>query len=1028
MDLSSSRKRPRSDSSDDEEEGPRKVGHSAPSEHDSRDSERSQDSPALQPLEDSEDSSDTSGSSSIESPSPEETTSSSASTAEELTNDSCPEPHSEVTHTLEAAPPAAAPSPAAVPAAEEVHENEGDTMEVTAQEQEEVISPPHPSEAFLRSPPCPTTSVNPRRKKNRKQKGKKKMPAQKQHPAGASQGPASRPSQPFCEAPTAVINAAAHSSTAGTAPDTEGFQVVTTKGARRRARDLAAAAALPVDPAIVGTVLFRPSAPGGSFSGSPRLILAQALSTRPGVAAIRVNQKRNIVAADATSRECLEQLLTIKELKGIPVTAKEPADHKTSTGFLHGVDGEPTVDNLLQGIKSAVPVLSTAREGRTVTLRFAGPVPPEHVSLFLVRFPVRPARPRPMQCRQCGRFGHVKESCSWPGSCIRCGRTHQGENCPQPHPRCVNCGGPHPADTPECPRWQEQRRVATIMASTTSTLSRRAVTAAVREEIQEARTFASVVKGHPKPPPPPVRPTPAPRKSRRQAPGSSGTANAVPETPPAAIAVPEVPPAATTTTMAQPAAPVPAGLPAAPTVPVTPPAAIMVPPAADPAYQIVTTLLLTLLSRELLQAEVPVDDLVGGPFECCAVRIRLEGSDTTVASVYVRPCQPWDPRCLLQLANRLGREFLLCGDINAKHPAWGGCRTDARGREVRDVLQQLGLVILNTGANTFIRRGGKATSTAIDLSVATEGCRYAWLPLPDTWGSDHLPILLSPFRGKAPRVREYRVVDWRVFRRLLGQDTGGRDLMQLVADSARAATVVTKAQQGQPVPDIQHLALRAARRRAERQALNKALPELWTVFRRVDAVCRRHARRRRNQGWLGVCISIDRTRDGTKAWRLLRCLLTVPRAFNQVLSLAVHLSIGAAELAEQLADQFAARDVAQLPAAPPPAALPCPSSCPHPGWVSVQVRELCAQPIGMHELGRCTSPACNRCGDPETLEHLLCACPGLAQERSRVTTAYRRLGLPASTLEHFLYPSRPHLPALRNLAEFLEETGIAAYR
>ncbi|KAH7948411.1 hypothetical protein HPB52_021978 [Rhipicephalus sanguineus] len=78
--------------------------------------------------------------------------------------------------------------------------------------------------------------------------------------------------------------------------------------------------------------------------------------------------------------------------------------------------------------------------------------------------------------------------------------------------------------------------------------------------------------------------------------------------------------------------------------------------------------------------------------------------------------------------------------------------------------------------------------------------------------------------------------------------------------------------------------------------------------------------------------------------------------------------------------------------------------------------------------GRCISPACNRCGDPGTLEYLLSACPGLAQERSRVTTAYRRQGLPASTLEHILYPSRPHLPALRSLVEFLEETGIAAYR
>ncbi|KAH7972886.1 hypothetical protein HPB52_018477 [Rhipicephalus sanguineus] len=69
----------------------------------------------------------------------------------------------------------------------------------------------------------------------------------------------------------------------------------------------------------------------------------------------------------------------------------------------------------------------------------------------------------------------------------------------------------------------------------------------------------------------------------------------------------------------------------------------------------------------------------------------------------------------------------------------------------------------------------------------------------------------------------------------------------------------------------------------------------------------------------------------------------------------------------------------------------------------------------------------SRCGDPETLEHLLCTCPGLAKERSTVTTAYRRQGLPATTLEHLLFPSRPHLPALRSLADFIEETGIAAY-
>ncbi|KAL1425429.1 hypothetical protein MTO96_003512 [Rhipicephalus appendiculatus] len=166
-----------------------------------------------------------------------------------------------------------------------------------------------------------------------------------------------------------------------------------------------------------------------------------------------------------------------------------------------------------------------------------------------------------------------------------------------------------------------------------------------------------------------------------------------------------------------------------------------------------------LRKRELLQAEVPVADLVREPFECCAVRIRLDGGDNTVTSVYIRPSRPWDPSCPRQLARRLGKNFGLCGDVNAHHPAWGGRKTDPRGREVRDILLQLGLVILNTGAVTYFRSGAQATSTAIDLSVATEGCRYAWSPFLDTWGSDHLPILLSPFRGKAPRDREYRVVD-----------------------------------------------------------------------------------------------------------------------------------------------------------------------------------------------------------------------------------------------------------------------------
>lgn len=498
-------------------------------------------------------------------------------------------------------------TPAALPDAlssDEEHMDEVPDASAESSRQEDRRQPtPGTAAAFLKS----TTAGDTPAPRKKKKKGKKS--ARKQHtpaaPAGTSAaisssgGLRAAPAGPVTTARPLAETPATTSVPASQPEDEVAFQVVKSKAALRRDRRLTAAV-LPVNPAVVGTVLYRPAAAGGTFSGIPRLTLARALFPRPGVAAIRVNHRRNIVAADAATQECLEQLLTIKELHGIPVSARKPADRHTSTGFLHGVDGEPTDESLLPGLKSSVPILAATREGRTITVRFASPVPPEHVTLFLVRFPVRPARPRPTQCLQCGRFGHVKESCSWPGACIRCGRAHpELQDCPQARPRCVNCGGPHPANTPDCPRWQEQRRVATIMASSTTLLSRRAVAAAVREEDKEARTFASVLKGRTPPAPPPTSSPAASGNRHRQPPqGLQPLRATAPATLPATSAAPTVttvapgmPPAAEGTSAPPPATAAPTAI-AAPHTAL--PAVAVALPAVDPVTQIVSTLLLTL--------------------------------------------------------------------------------------------------------------------------------------------------------------------------------------------------------------------------------------------------------------------------------------------------------------------------------------------------------------------------------------------------------------------------------------------------
>ncbi|XP_054920212.1 uncharacterized protein [Dermacentor andersoni] len=79
-----------------------------------------------------------------------------------------------------------------------------------------------------------------------------------------------------------------------------------------------------------------------------------------------------------------------------------------------------------------------------------------------------------------------------------------------------------------------------------------------------------------------------------------------------------------------------------------------------------------------------------------------------------------------------------------------------------------------------------------------------------------------------------------------------------------------------------------------------------------------------------------------------------------------------------------------------------------------------------HRLGKATSPACASCGEPETLEHLLLACPAHLQHRGRLLQEFHRLGLPCSRQEDILFPCRNQLPAFLSVVEYLDSSGLSA--
>ncbi|KAL3250022.1 hypothetical protein MRX96_055635 [Rhipicephalus microplus] len=161
------------------------------------------------------------------------------------------------------------------------------------------------------------------------------------------------------------------------------FQTVLSKSKKRRQRASTSqgpAAHTGPRPATESTAMLAHVAPGTSNAPT---------ATQTAPAGVRVNTKKNIVAADASTPEWMNRLLATSELAGIPVTARLPADRSQSSGVVQGVDGDYTDEALLAAVSSDVPVIAARRQGTSLVLRFASPVPPTRVRLFRMVFELK---------------------------------------------------------------------------------------------------------------------------------------------------------------------------------------------------------------------------------------------------------------------------------------------------------------------------------------------------------------------------------------------------------------------------------------------------------------------------------------------------------------------------------------------------------------------------------------------------------------------------------------------------------------
>lgn len=224
------------------------------------------------------------------------------------------------------------------------------------------------------------------------------------------------------------------------------------------------------------TILFLPVLPSDNMRFLNRQVASVELERLlpNSIEDVRVNPRKNIVAVDVAQASALDSLRAVTVLGGMNVRTIIPMGKETTTGVIYDIDAAISGEDLPLLIKPAnhgIQILQVARLGtsRCVKIVFKGDCLPSHVKVGHFRHAVRPFVPKPLQCRNCQKFGHVSAVCGKSAVCSRCAAQHSAGNCQAKTFKCPNCQGPHDASSKECPRVKRELSILKKMVRDRST-------------------------------------------------------------------------------------------------------------------------------------------------------------------------------------------------------------------------------------------------------------------------------------------------------------------------------------------------------------------------------------------------------------------------------------------------------------------------------------------------------------------------------------------------------------------------------
>lgn len=196
-----------------------------------------------------------------------------------------------------------------------------------------------------------------------------------------------------------------------------------------------------------------------------------------------------------------ENLLHTDTFVNVPVQVSPHRTLNSQKGVIRCNDiKECSDEEILSGLAgqhvTAIHRITVTRDGTrkstgTFILTFNSPTLPAAVKVGYLNVKVNVYIPNPIRCFKCQRYGHFKTNCNRAEACEKCGQDgHTSEACANVA-HCINCNGAHPANSKDCPKWNEEKMIQKLKV--TGNLSYREARDKFNQENSRLVTYATAV-------------------------------------------------------------------------------------------------------------------------------------------------------------------------------------------------------------------------------------------------------------------------------------------------------------------------------------------------------------------------------------------------------------------------------------------------------------------------------------------------------------------------------------------------------